>query len=71
MWIGNLDFTPGNMRCDNVLAHIMKASGYNVLNPTAPGPKSLVVRHEHCEQIHNYGAVIPGPMIFVPPIQLG
>jgi hypothetical protein len=67
----DLNFTTGHMRCDNVLSAVMQAAGYRVLNPTAPGPKSLKLHHEHRSQKHNYGTTIPGPMIFVPPMQLG
>lgn len=70
-WQGDLDFELGHMRCDNVLAWTMLQSGYRVLNPTLPGPKSLKLHHEHRSQVHNYGAAVPGPMIFVHPCQLG
>ena len=68
--VNSLDFELGHMRCDNVVAHTMYKSGYQVLNPTAPGPKSLKLHHEHRSQVHNYGETIPGPMIFVGPCQL-
>ncbi len=69
--VNTLDFEFGHMRCDNVLAWTMQQSGYRVINPTYPGPKSLKLHHEHRSQAHNYGAAIPGPMIFVHPCQLG
>jgi hypothetical protein len=69
--VNDLAFELGHMRCDNVLAWTMQQSGYRVLNPTLPGPKSLKLHHEHRSQVHSYGAAVPGPMIFVHPIQLG
>jgi hypothetical protein len=65
-----LDFTPGRMRCDNVLAHAMQHSGYRVINPTLPGPRSLKIHHEHKSQTHNYGNEVPGAMILVQPVPL-
>ena len=68
--VNDLNFELGHMRCDNVLAATMQQSGYRVLNPTYPGPKSLKLHHEHKSQVHNYGKEVPGPMIYVSPCQL-
>jgi hypothetical protein len=65
------NFRMGHMRCDNVLAARMQEAGYRVLNPTAPGPRSLVLRHVHKSQLHRYGADVQGPSIYVHPVQLG
>ena len=67
----NLDFHLGCPGCDNVLASVMQRAGYRVINPTAPGPKSLRLHHEHRSQKHNYGVPIRGDMFHVPPVQLG
>ena len=68
--VNDLNFELGHMRCDNVVAWTMQQSGYRVVNPTWPGPKSLKLHHEHKSQVHNYGETVPGPMIFVHPCQL-
>lgn len=69
-WKRPLDFTPGCPGCDNALAHAFQDAGYKVINPTEPGPKSLKLHHEHRSQKSNYGPLVPGPYVYVPPCQL-
>jgi len=64
-----LDFAPGTVACDNVLAYVAHEAGYEVANPC----QTIKARHRHAdwEKTHSALQRLPPPYMYVHPHALG